>query len=178
MAGFETTTLRTDRLVLRPPGKGDADDHLAVVDEEIRRWMAWSADFTREKALLWCTEGAFRDPLRELNFVIEPKESGRFAGMIGIGRADWETGVAEAGYWIGPAARGRGYVAEALRAVAGHAFALGLYRLELVAAIGNVASQRVAERAGFTREGVLRKARPVPGGRSDMVLFSLLEGEL
>ena len=88
-------------------------------------------------------------------------------------------GVAETGYWIGPADRGRGYVTEALLAVAAYAFEAGLYRLELLAATGNVASQRVAERAGFTREGVLREARPAPGGRrSDMVLFSLLEEEL
>jgi RimJ/RimL family protein N-acetyltransferase len=178
MAGFEPTTLRTDRLTLRPPVAHDVDDNLAAVDDEIRRWMAWSVDFDRDRALRWCTEEAFRDPQREVNFVIEPTETGRFAGMIGIGRADWDTGVAETGYWIGPSARRRGYVSEALRAVAGHAFGLGLHRLELLAAVGNLASQGVAEKAGFTREGVLRKARPVPGGRDDMVLFSLLVGEL
>ena len=176
--GFEPTTLRTDRLVLRPPGAGDADDNLAAVDDEVRRWMPWSVGFDRDKALRWCTEQAFRDPQREVNFVIEPAETGRFAGVIGLGRADWDTGVAETGYWIGPFMRRRGYVSEALRAVAGHAFGLGLHRLELVAAVGNLASQRVAERAGFTREGVLREARPVPGGRADMVLFSLLAEEL
>lgn len=87
-------------------------------------------------------------------------------------------GVGETGYWIGPAARGRGYVTEAVRAVAAHAFERGLYRLELLAATGNLASQRVAERAGFTREGVLRKARPIPAGRADMVVFGLLKEEL
>jgi RimJ/RimL family protein N-acetyltransferase len=178
MTGFRPTTLRTDRLTLRPPVAGDADDNLAAVDDEVRRWMAWSVDFDRDKALLWCTEQAFRDPQREVNFVLEPTETGRFAGMIGISRADWDTGVAETGYWIGPSARRRGYVTEALRAVAGHAFGLGLYRLELMAAVGNLASQRVAEKAGFTREGVLRKARPVPGGRADMVLFSLLREDV
>jgi RimJ/RimL family protein N-acetyltransferase len=87
--------------------------------------------------------------------------------------------VAETGYWLGPAARGRGYATEAVRAVARHAFGLGLTRIELLAAVGNVASQRVAERAGFTREGVLREARPLPGGKkADMVRFRLLEGEL
>ena len=102
----------------------------------------------------------------------------RFAGTVAVMRADWESGVAEIGYWIGPADRRHGYAAEAVRAVARHAFGLGLYRLELLAAVGNVASQAVAESVGFTREGVLRQARPVPGGRADMVLFSLLEGEL
>jgi RimJ/RimL family protein N-acetyltransferase len=178
MDGFEATTLRTERLTLRPPAAGDADDKVAAVDDEVRRWMAWSVDYDRDKALRWCTEEAFRDPQREVNFVIEPAETGRFAGVIGINRADWANGVAETGYWIGPSARRRGYVAEALRAVAGHAFGFGIYRLELLAAVGNLASQGVAEKVGFTREGVLRKMRPVPGGRSDMVLFSLLQEDL
>jgi RimJ/RimL family protein N-acetyltransferase len=178
MGGFEPTTLRTERLTLRPPEAADAGDAFAAVDQVVQRWMPWAVRYTRDKALHWCTKEAFRDPRREANFTIVPDRTGRFAGVIGIGRADWETGVAETGYWIGPADRRHGYVTEALREVARYAFGLGLYRLELLAATGNRASQRVAERAGFTREGVLRQARRVPGGRADMVIFSLLEGEL
>lgn len=178
MAGFEPTALRTGRLTLRPIGEGDVDAYLAGVDDEVRRWMPWSRNLTREKAWRWCVEESGADLRRTLNLAMVPAETGRFAGVIGLNRTDWEAGVAEIGYWAGPAARGRGYVTEAVRALAGHAFGLGLCRVELLAAVGNVASQRVAERAGFTREGVLRQARPVPGGRADMVVFGLLEGEL
>lgn len=178
MAGFTPVTLRTDRLTLRPIDAGDVDAYLDCVDDEIRRWMSWSEDFSKEKALRWCTEEASADLGRALNLAIVPAETGRLAGVIGLGHADWATGVSEVGYWAGPAARGHGYVTEALRAMAAHAFERGLTRIELLAAVGNVASQRVAERAGFTREGVLRQARPVPGGRADMVVFGLLEGEL
>jgi RimJ/RimL family protein N-acetyltransferase len=178
MTGFQPATLRTERLTLRPPGPDDADDAFAAVDHVVGRWMPWAAGYTRDKALRWCTEEAYRDPVREANFVIVPATTGRLAGVIGISRADWDTGVAETGYWMGPADRRHGYVTEALREIARYAFGLGLYRLELLAAVGNDASQRVAERAGFTREGVLRRARPIPGGRSDMVLFSLLKEEL
>jgi RimJ/RimL family protein N-acetyltransferase len=178
MDGFAPATLRTDRLTLRPPGAADADDAFAAVDHEVRRWMPWSLEYTHDKALRWCTSEAYRDPVHETHFVIVPHLTGRFAGVIGISRADWETGVAETGYWLGPGGRRHGYATEAVREVARYVFGLGFHRLELVAAIGNVASQRVAERAGFTREGVLREARAVPGGRSDMVIFSLLKGEL
>jgi RimJ/RimL family protein N-acetyltransferase len=99
-------------------------------------------------------------------------------GVIGISRADWETGVAETGYRLGPGGRGHGCATEAVREVARYVFGLGFHRLELVAATGNVASRRIAERVGFTREGVLREARLVPGGRSDMVIFSPLKGDL
>ncbi len=178
MTGFEPTTLRTERLTLRPPGPQDAGDAFAAVDHVVQHWMPWAPGYTRDRALRWCAHDAHRDLRHEANFVIVPDTTSRLAGVIGLSRADWESGVAETGYWIGPADRRHGYVSEALRAVARHAFGSGLVRLELLAAVDNVASQRVAERCGFTREGVMRQARPVPGGRADMVLFSLLAGEL
>jgi RimJ/RimL family protein N-acetyltransferase len=178
MGGFEPATLRTPRLTLRPPDQSDAGDVFAAVDPEVCRWLGWAVGYSQETALRWCVQEASRDLTHELNLAIVPDATRRFGGVIGISRADWTSGVAEVGYWIGPADRRRGYVSEALRAIAHHAFGLGLYRLELLAAVGNVASQRVAEQVGFTREGVLRQARPIPGGRADMVLFGLLTGEL
>ena len=55
---------------------------------------------------------------------------------------------------------------------------LGLYRIEIVAAVDNIASQRVAEKAGAVREGVLRNRLLVRGESQDAVLFSLLPGDL
>ena len=51
---------------------------------------------------------------------------------------------------------------------------LALQRIDLLAATGNPASQRVAERCGFTREAVLRSYMVGSGGRDDMVAFGLL----
>ena len=68
---------------------------------------------------------------------------------------------------------------EAVQAVTRYAFGKGLYRVELLAATGNLASQGVALKAGFTREGVLREALVIPGGgRADAVLFGLLRGDV
>jgi RimJ/RimL family protein N-acetyltransferase len=50
-------------------------------------------------------------------------------------------------------------------------------RVEIRAATGNVASQRVAERAGYVREGVLRSAGYVHAGRVDLVVFSRLAAD-
>ncbi len=65
------------------------------------------------------------------------------------------------------------------RLIAGWAFNddLQLARLELTCGPDNLASQRDAERCGFTREGVPRSHVPLKGGRRDTVLFSLLPGE-
>ncbi|SDW67945.1 Protein N-acetyltransferase, RimJ/RimL family [Amycolatopsis xylanica] len=94
---------------------------------------------------------------------------------------DFAPGEARAsvGYWVAAGARGRGVATRTTRLLAGWAFEhLALARLELVCEPANVASQRVAERCGFVREGVLRSHIPFQGGRRDSVIFSLLPGEL
>ena len=83
---------------------------------------------------------------------------------------------AEVGYWLFTPARGRGVATRVVRALAEHAFANGVRRLEAVVRVGNERSERVLERVGFTREGVLRSFFPLHGG-SDGTIFSLLSGE-
>jgi RimJ/RimL family protein N-acetyltransferase len=89
-------------------------------------------------------------------------------------------GTGHIGYWIAPEARGDGLCTRALRLISRWGFdERGLGRLELVTDPENHASQRVAEKAGFVREGILRSHIPHPDGRRrDSVMFSLLPGEL
>ena len=77
-------------------------------------------------------------------------------------------------------ARGQGICTRALRLLSRHALEeLELQRLDLVTDPDNLASQRVAEKVGFQREGVLRAHLRHPDGRiRDSVMFSLLPGEL
>ncbi len=83
------------------------------------------------------------------------------------------------GYWLLPEARGRGCAARAVRLVSRWAYEeLDVARLGLLAAASNRASQRVAELAGFVREGVLRSYAEVDGGREDYVCYSLLPDEV
>jgi RimJ/RimL family protein N-acetyltransferase len=88
-------------------------------------------------------------------------------------------GRAELGYVIASWARGRGVGTHALRLIARYAFdVLRLERLEVLVQPGNEASQALATRVGFTREGVLRAHSLVRGERKDMVMMSLLRREL
>jgi RimJ/RimL family protein N-acetyltransferase len=84
--------------------------------------------------------------------------------------------VAEVGYGLRSGWRGRGLATRAVGLVADWAFSrAGIARLEIGAAVGNVASQRVAERAGFQREGIARMRLPTSdGGRTDEVRFGLV----
>jgi RimJ/RimL family protein N-acetyltransferase len=81
-------------------------------------------------------------------------------------------------YWVAREARGRGLAARAVRLVTAWAFAdLGLGRVQLWTEPDNTASQRVAEAAGFTREGVLRGYDEIAGGRVDSVFYARLPGD-
>lgn len=105
------------------------------------------------------------------------------AGGIGVRfLVELDEGCAEVGYWVGADARGRGVATAGTLAVSRWAFEADprLARLQLRAAVENVASNRVAEKAGFTREGVLRAQRfnARLGRRVDFVMWSLLREEL
>ena len=104
---------------------------------------------------------------------------GRIAGGIGIGvnANDYRGRI---GYWVAADVRGRGVCTRALRLLARFGLdELELQRLELITDPDNVASQRVAEKVGFQREGVLRAHLRHPDGRvRDSVMYSLLPGEL
>ncbi len=100
-------------------------------------------------------------------------------GLAGQPPDDPLTG--EVGYWVHPDARGRGLMAEAVRLVVAHAFrppdagGLGLRRLVLRAAEGNVASQHVARSAGFEQVGLARLAERLgDGSYVDLVEFDLV----
>ena len=90
---------------------------------------------------------------------------------------DAERSIVEIGYWVLPDARRRGRATRIARVLAGHAFDLGVHRVAAYVNVGNVASERVLERAGFTREGVRRGVLRHEGRRVDATLFSKLVDE-
>ena len=118
-----------------------------------------------------------RDGSRE-GFALEDGE-GTFLGLGVVPVIDRETKTAELGYVVVPEARGRGVATQALRLLTEFAFEeLGMERLELMIAVHNEPSKIVAERAGYTREGVLRSAYFKQGRREDTELWSRLASDL
>jgi RimJ/RimL family protein N-acetyltransferase len=112
-------------------------------------------------------------------FVIADAATGDGWGTIGLHLYPADAELGEVGYWLRREARGQGAATTAVRLVSGWAFVqLGIRRLNLMTAPENAASQRVAERAGFTREGLLRAWLPTSAGRRDSVMYSLLPDDL
>jgi RimJ/RimL family protein N-acetyltransferase len=107
------------------------------------------------------------------------RASGRIVGSIGVFHGDWEVRSAEIGYGVRGDERGKGYATEALAGVAAWLLTSGgIQRAWLTANTDNVASVRVAEKAGFHREGTLRRAGKEDDGLHDQAVFSLLDDEL
>lgn len=109
-------------------------------------------------------------------------KSGEVAGDVSYRHVNHGPGPSNRTYEIGitvaPGWRGRGFGAEAQRLLAAYLFAI--YTIERVQAttdIRNLGEQRALERAGFTREGVLRRAQFRAGAWHDMVMYSKLRGE-
>jgi precorrin-6Y C5,15-methyltransferase (decarboxylating) len=177
---FPETTLAAEDLILRPFTAADADDVTeACQDAETLRWLALPRPYTRTDAQWFI--GTFGPSQREsgAGIVFAIESAGRLAGAIDLKAVHWAARVAEVGYWVAPWARGRGVAAQATRALGEWAIRdHGFERVQLFAAVGNAPSQRVAQKAGFVREGVARNACCVPGGRADMVLFSLVPQDL
>jgi len=147
---------------------------------EISAWMDWChAAYSIKDAEAWvATRDDAWSAATEYSFAIEDP-SGRFLGGCGLNRIDAVNQTANIGYWVRTSAAGRGVATEAVGQLV--CFALGeptFHRLEILAAVGNRASQRVAEKLGAAREGVLRERLRVRGERQDAVLFSILSTDL
>jgi ribosomal-protein-alanine N-acetyltransferase len=139
------------------------------------------ADADEAQALEWIENQNDRAAAgRGFSWCIAEVTDDRAVGAAGLTLSTPEQGRAAAGYAVAPAERGRGIAARALMAVTRFAWTLGeqdgveLHRVELYIEPWNVASTRVAERAGYVREGLLRSHQVIGGRRVDMELWAAL----
>ena len=168
--------LRDGDLVLRPWTEDDVDAMVdGCNDPDVAHWIPTIPHpYTRDDALAFI-RGEVRPEHTALAIVLD----GRVVGGIGMGLNSHDY-RATMGYWVAARARGGGICTRALRLLSRHALEeLELQRVDLVTDPDNLASQRVAEKVGFQREGVMRAHLRHPDGRiRDSVMFSLLPGEL
>jgi RimJ/RimL family protein N-acetyltransferase len=158
------------------------DDLQALVeacqDPEIPRRTLVPSPYGEDEALaFFAMVGADEAMGRRRHFaVVDPGDA--LLGSIAVRILEDER-IAELGYWVAAAARGRGVAARAVRLASRFAIeALGLARVQILIQPDNTPSQRVAEAAGFTREGLLRSYKEQKGRRLDLYVYGLLPQEL
>jgi RimJ/RimL family protein N-acetyltransferase len=171
---IEPVELPLGDVLLRPWRDDDADAYWAALEspggrlwhgstlatrDDLRAGLARRRDWTTGDHASWALVGG-----------------SDLLGSISVHRIDRDQDDAEIGYWIAPAARGRGLAGLAVGAACRWAFTdLGLHRIQLFHAVDNVASARVAEKAGFTCEGRLRRSHRYGDGlRHDELLWARL----
>jgi [ribosomal protein S5]-alanine N-acetyltransferase len=179
---FPDLTVATPRLHVRQLAVADAEPVTEIfADPRTRRWLPFPPQHLVVDGLSWCTDLAQE---RRHNgdgdhYGAVRREDGCLVGCLWTHRTDWVAGTVEVSYAVAASARGFGVAGEAVDALAiallfEHAFE----RVEVRVAPGNIASRRVAEKAGFSYEGLLRNAGFVHSGRVDVEVWSLVKADL
>lgn len=166
---------------LRLPAVGDIDNiYRLCQDPLIGRFTTIPQPYERVHAIEYVERSASDWASGNgAPFVIVSVATGEVIGTIGVFRKSWDHAVAEIGYWLSADARGQGVATRAVKLLSLWAIeAMGLARIQLGTNRANLASQRVAEKAGFKYEGTLRNWREIRGERADEVHFSLIPSDL
>jgi RimJ/RimL family protein N-acetyltransferase len=169
----------TERLTLAAGRAGQGAALNAAVLEsfgELKPWMPWARKVPSvDESETFCRESHAKWIAREmLDFAMLRRADGLLVGRCGLHSIDWSIPKLEVGYWVRTSCARRGYATEATRALATFARErLGARRLEITSDTRNTASRRVAEKSGFTLEGIRRNSRRDAAGElADSCLYA------
>jgi ribosomal-protein-serine acetyltransferase len=176
--------IETERLILRRFTRRDVNSVTEAVQNSLaalNEWLPWAhPGYRKEDAISYIKDSAeaWKEG-RAYDYAIRRKgNTRRHLGNISIWPVSRLTRTGEIGYWIRTDETAQGLATEATAALVRVGFDdLGFHKLTLRIAIGNRPSERVAEKLGFSREGVLREELLIRGRWVDHTLFSLLERE-
>jgi ribosomal-protein-serine acetyltransferase len=169
---------------LRPFRRRDADEMMEAVHaslKELNQWLPWArldyskADavtYIRDSIKSWREERAYDFAIRRVD------EPDRHIGNISVWFISRSFKTGEIGYWVRTDETAQGIATEVAARALQIAFdELRMHRVILRIAVGNRASERVAEKLGFFREGILREEIKVRGEWLDHSVWGLLEHE-
>lgn len=171
------------RLIIRPPLIEDASTICEAVIgsmQELVPWMDWChPGYSMDETVQWL-EGLPQAWVDGENFAfcVFDAMSGESIGGCGLNHINRTYRLANLGYWVRSSRAGRGVATEAARQVAQFGFSeVGLQRVELVAAVENWASRRVADKTGAQFEGILRKRIKIGDKHLDAAMYSLIPSD-
>lgn len=157
------------------------DEAIRASLTDLNQWLPWArmdytsgdtSAFIRDSLQAWKEDRAWDYSIRYRD------DPARHIGNVSLWTVSKLGKIAEIGYWVRSDETGRGVCTEGVDRLLGEAFgAMGYHKAVLRIAVGNEASDRVAEKLGFTKEGVLREELLIRGNWVDHSLWSLLDRE-
>ena len=177
-------SLTDGTIVARPYRLSDAEAFYEAAQEsvaEVSPWLPWCrADYSLADSIAWLASVPNKwERDNNYHFAVTDAKSGGFVGgcsLYDVNRAD---SFADLAYWIRTSQAQKGFATAAARLVAQFGLTrLGLNRIEIVVAVNNPASLRVAEKTGAKQEGVLRNRLVCGDNVYDAVMFSLIPDDL
>jgi len=148
----------------------------AVIESltDLEPWMPWaSSSCSIDTAEYWINEIA---PKGHEFFIID--EDGRYLGNIGINAIRLDNMFANLGYWIRSTEKGKGYATMAVQQLVSWVREnTDINRLEIVAAVDNTPSRRVAEKSGAFYEGIAKQRLLLHSKYHDAAVYSLTKNE-
>ncbi len=173
----------TNRLMLRPFRRRDVGTFHRAVDSsitELQPWLPWIEGYNRGFAQRFIREsvGSWADR-RAFDFTVRTQDDvDRHIGNVSVWQTSQQNSTGEVGYWIRSDETGKGYGTEAAAAVVKIGFEeLGFHKVVLRIAVGNIGSERIATKIGFTLEGILRDEVKVGDEWLDHTAWSMLSPE-
>ncbi len=176
--------LSDGKVLLRCCRIEDAQEHCDAVHEslgELMMWMPWANEnYSVDDSRTWLKAcSTVWDKGMEYNFAIVNPLTQKIIGWCGLNRIDYQNMIANLGYWIRKQDCNQGIASAAALLLARFGFEkLHFNRIEIKAAKDNIASQRVAEKTGAVREGILRNLINQQGRVSDGVMYSLIPSDI
>ncbi len=170
-------------LLLRRPAMSDLPAVFEATCEsipEISPWFRWChAGYSEADARSWLQSiPELWEQGVQYDFLITDAETGLLLGGCFLNHFDRAWALANLGYWVRTSQTRKGIASRATRLLARFGFEhLGLDRVEVVVEVGNTASLRAAQKAGATREGVLRNRLHRNGVGVEAVMHSLIPAD-
>lgn len=171
----------SERLLLRIPRRGDSQIIYPALRESLptlRQWLLWAYELQS----LRHSEAELREAIirfhqrRTLRWLLFRQADGEFVGMAEFHSFNWSIPRCEIGYWARTSMTKQGYITEAVQRMTQFGFeVLHMARIDIHCDARNIASARVAEKAGYTLEGRLRHhRRDVKDELADTLIYAIV----
>ena len=176
--------MKNSKISIRPFQISDTLQVFQAIQESLAEVSPWLPDLNAELTLDEIREyieaqPQLRSERKAYNFVITGPQEESILGSCGLTQINWQHRFANLYYWVRSSQTQRGVATDATQSLARFGFKqLGLERIEIVMAVSNSASIRVAEKAGASREGRLRHRISLYGKVHDAFMYSLIPSDL